>query len=107
MQAPTRGNVGHDHLLFTARVEISGLVGEPDHGVGLADVHPFRIRSRRMERDSKRALEALHKYLVAFRLRGSVLGAQDADPSRRAFRNEQVAVRGNADEPWVVETARE
>src|SRR5207248_2060572 len=100
-------NVGDDLLLPSARLEIAVLVRKPDHLPGLADVDPARIGAGRMEGDPERLLQPRGEDLVALRLARSFLGAKDADAAWRAFREEQVAVRRDADEARVVEAARE
>src|SRR5439155_7855799 len=52
------GKVGHEHLRGGARLQIAVLVRESNDGIRVAHVYPFGVRSRAIERDAVRAVEA-------------------------------------------------
>ena len=86
----------HDHLRRAARLQVAVAVGKADDGIGVADIHPFGIWSRRIERDAKWTEKTVSEH---GRLRGLfTVRPQNADTPGRALCSEHVAIRRHADE---------
>jgi len=92
----------HDRLGGVARAQVAVPVPEPDDRIGVADVHEFRLRSERKERDAERHPQSGRERLDE---RRPVLAhvAEDFDPARFALGDEHVAVRRAPDDPRVLE----
>ena len=54
--ARTAGKTRNDDLRRTACLQISVGIGEANHGIGVADINPLGIATRRIEGDAKRPL---------------------------------------------------
>ena len=103
MVAGAGGEAGHDRLRRPARLEVARAVGIADHGVERRHVDPARIRSRRVEGDPERSVQAAREQRVPVGMRGAVGGTQDADPAHGGLGDEYVAVRRDADQPRIIQ----
>ena len=92
------GDVLDDRLGLARGLRVAVLVGEADHGVGVADVDVFRLGPDRVEGDPERPVQAGGEDLVDLGLAVAVGVAEDADAVGAALGQEQVAVRGADDD---------
>ena len=86
-----------DRLGLARGLRVAVLVGEADHGVGVADVDVLRLGPDRVEGDPERPVQAGGEDLVDLGLAVAVGVAEDADAVGAALGQEQVAVRGADD----------
>ena len=84
-------------------LQVSRLVGIADDGIFAADINELGAPVGRVEGDAVRLFEAGGKNgnLVGFAGTGNA--AEDFDFAAAAFGEEEIAVRGGADQPRVVE----
>ena len=92
------GDVLDDRLGLARGLRVAVLVGETDHGVGVADVDVLRLWPDRVEGDPERSVQAGGEDLVDLGLAVAVGVAEDADAVGAALGQEQVAVRGADDD---------
>ena len=92
------GDVLDDRLGLARGLRVAVLVGEADHGVGVADVDVLRLGPDRVEGDPERSVQAGGEDLVDLGLAVAVGVAEDADAVGAALGQEQVAVRGADDD---------
>ena len=89
-----RREMRHDGLGGAACGQVAVAVGKAKHGIGVADIDPLRIGSRRIEADAERIGQAGRKYRRLCRF--AAIRPQHADASGAALGDENVAVRGGA-----------
>ena len=87
----------------TARFQITVLIGEAHHRIGVADIDPLRIGARRIEVDPERPLQARGERGRLFRLAVGGDAAEHADFAQLAFRDEKITIRRSADKPRLIE----
>src|SRR3954454_5681551 len=90
-QAPAIGKV-RDLLCRTAGFHVARMVGKAHDGICVADVHPFRILSRRKECDSKGLFQPAGKNLCLGCLAGFAYTAKYFDFTLMAFRQKDVPI---------------
>src|SRR5579864_1044496 len=92
-----------DVLRRAARLQISIVIREPNHLVGIADINPLRVRSRWIEGDPVRPSQAASKNRCLFRLSVGSDSTKYANASRFTFCQEDVAVRSGAQQSRIIE----
>ncbi len=92
------GDILDDDLLLPRCLRVAVLVGEADHGVGVADVDVFRLTPDRVESDPERPVQAGGEDLVDLGLAVAVVVAENADAVGAALGKKQVAVWGADDD---------
>src|SRR5262249_33868492 len=104
--ATPRRQRGDDFRLFR-RAEIAIGVREAHNRLGIRYVNPLRIITLRVKGNAKVVLQARCKYLVAADFISAFRGSEDTDAPSCTFGDEDIPIRGYANEPRLIETACE
>ena len=83
--------------------EIAVVVGEAHNFIGVADVNPLRVGTKRIKGDAERLMEVGGKDRDLLRFAIGIDAAEDLDFAGGAFSEEEIAVGGEADEARVIE----
>ena len=95
--------VRDDHLLRTARFHVAVVIRKADHGVGIADVDPLRVRTQWIESDAERPLQAGGEGLYLFGFSVFGYSMKHFYFSRLALGQENIAIGCGSDQPRVLE----
>src|ERR1700732_2980481 len=102
----TRGRQIGDMLRRAARLQIAETVRKAYNFVGVADIHPLRIFSRGVKRDSVRALQSAGEDLHLLRLAVGSQATKNANASGSAFREEDVAIGSSPQQARTIQARR-
>src|SRR5215472_17204035 len=94
---------GDNRLGWPGGLKVTRAIRETDHAVGVCDIDVTRVPPRRPEGDTKRLVKIFCED-ADLRLSIRLIGAENANSTRPAFCNEDIAVRRDADQTRVVET---
>ena len=98
-QQPAARQLGDHRLRRPASHRVPAPVRQPHDRVGVGDVEPARIGTRRIERDAERLVEALREHTRPGRLAAREQAAEHAHHAVVALDDERVTVRRRPDQP--------
>src|SRR5580704_6889732 len=102
-QSPAAGNVRDYRFRVSPSLDIAVLIGEPHDRISIADVDVFGIRTVRIEGNSEGLLQPGGEYFIYLRFPGVARIAQHPNSTGPAFRDEQISIWSNADQPRIVQ----
>ena len=106
MAAPAR-EIGDDDVRIAARGQVAAAIGKAQHSVGIGDVQPFRLASGRIEGQPERFIEPRCEGLDPIGPGCAFRSAQHPDAPGLRLRDENVAVRREANDPRRIELCRQ